>query len=158
MPNLDENEIALLEGRRIGSLGTINPDGTVHLTAIWFLFQADRLLIPTSSSSRKAKNVQADPRASVMVDVRTDEAMRGVVVRGRATVVTGVEAKELNRLVHERYLTDEALADQTIGPLFEAGDDVTVVVDCESVVGWDMAVDPLSPLFSTDKYLRPLAD
>jgi uncharacterized protein YhbP (UPF0306 family) len=158
MPTLDENAIELLEGRRIGSLGTINPDGTVHLTAIWYLLKQDRIFIPTSSTSRKAQNVQANATATVMVDVRTDKAMRGIMVRGGASVVSGDEARELNRLIHERYLTDEAMVHEIIGPLFDEGDDATVEVRCESTVTWDMAIDPLGILFSSDQYLRPLAD
>ena len=158
MPMLDQEAVELLEQRRIASLGTVNPDGTVHLTAIWYLLQNDRILIPTSSTSRKAKNVQANSTATVMVDVRTDEEMSGVVVHGRASVVSGDEARALNRLIHQRYLSDKAIAHQAIGPLFEEGDDVTIEIRCESAVTWDMAVGPLGVLFSSDQYLRPLTD
>lgn len=155
---LDAESLALLGERRIGSLGTVNSDGTVHLTAIWYLVEGNRILIPTSSASRKAKNVEADGTASVMVDVRTDEAMKGVVVRGHASIVSGAAAKAMNRQIHERYLTDEALDHQDIGPIFEQGDDATVVVEIASVVTWDMGIDPLGVLFRTGRYLRPLAD
>ena len=60
----------LLRGRYIATLGTENTDGTIHLTAVWYLFEDGYLFIATSSKSRKARNIAARVRASLMVDVR----------------------------------------------------------------------------------------
>jgi hypothetical protein len=59
----------LLRGRYIAALGTENADGTIHLTAVWYL-EDGHLFIATSSKSRKARNIAAQARASLMVDVR----------------------------------------------------------------------------------------
>ena len=60
----------LLRGRYIATLGTENTDGTIHLTAVWYLFENGCLFIATSSKTRKARNVVARPKASLMVDAR----------------------------------------------------------------------------------------
>jgi hypothetical protein len=37
--NLDPNFHDLLRGRYVATLGTENADGTIHLTAVWYLFE-----------------------------------------------------------------------------------------------------------------------
>src|SRR5277367_4997461 len=74
----------MLQRRFIATLGTTNADGSIHLTAVWYLFEEGRLYVATSSKSRKARNVAAQPKASLMVDVRRSGAERGVTGAGRA--------------------------------------------------------------------------
>ena len=73
----------LLRGRYIATFGTENSDGSIHLTAVWYLFESGSLYVATSSKSRKARNVAARPRASLMVDVRRPGAERGVTAAGK---------------------------------------------------------------------------
>jgi general stress protein 26 len=47
----------ILSRRLIASLGTENDDGSIHLTAVWYLFEGGCLYVATSSHSRKARNV-----------------------------------------------------------------------------------------------------
>ena len=44
----------ILSGRHIASLGTESEDGSIHLTAVWFLYEGGCLYVATSSRSRKA--------------------------------------------------------------------------------------------------------
>ena len=60
----------LLQRRLIATFGTENSDGTIHLTAVWFLFEGGHFFIATSSKTRKAQNVVERPNTSLMVDVR----------------------------------------------------------------------------------------
>jgi general stress protein 26 len=53
---LDPTSQELLRGRYIAALGTENADGTIHLTAVWYL-EDGHLFIATSSKSRKARNI-----------------------------------------------------------------------------------------------------
>jgi len=129
-----------LRGRYIATLGTENPDGTIHLTAVWYLFESGRLFVATSSKSRKARNLVARPKASLMVDVRKPGAERGVTAAGRVEVISGDEAQEINRRLHSRYLSTAALSDPHIGPVFASFDDVTLRLTPVSWITWDMAV------------------
>jgi hypothetical protein len=38
----------ILSGRRIASLGTESDDGSVHLTAVWYVFEGGCLYVATS--------------------------------------------------------------------------------------------------------------
>jgi PPOX class probable F420-dependent enzyme len=157
---LDPSFQQLLQRRFIATLGTTNADGSIHLTAVWYLFEDGRLYVATSSKSRKARNVAAQPKASLMVDVRKPGAERGVTAAGRAVVLSGSESREINRRIHTRYLSAAALADPHIEPVFASFDDVTLRLTPESWVTWDMAALDAQAfggrLGGTPGYLLPL--
>jgi PPOX class probable F420-dependent enzyme len=156
MRTLDPGVRHLLEGRRIGTLGTFRSDGSIHLAAVWYILREETLYIPTSGKSQKARNVERQERASLMVDERSATALVGVSISGEATLLREEEAKEVNREIHGRYLSQAALADPRIGPMFASGDDVTVRISCDHVAAWDMRRGPVGVLFSESGLLLPL--
>jgi len=149
-----------LRGRYIATLGTENADGTIHLTAVWYLFEDGYLFVATSSKSRKARNVVARPKASLMVDVRKPAAERGVTAAGRVEVISGDQSREINRRIHSRYMSAAAMSDSHIGPVFASFDDVTIRLTPVSWTAWDMAVLDTQALGGrlggTPGYLLPL--
>jgi PPOX class probable F420-dependent enzyme len=130
----------LLRGRYIATLGTENADGSIHLTAVWYLFESGSLYIATSSRTQKARNVTARPKASLMVDARKPGTERGVTAAGRVEVISGDQSQEINRRVHSRYLSEAAISDPHVGPVFGSFDDVTIRLTPTSWITWDMAV------------------
>jgi PPOX class probable F420-dependent enzyme len=157
---LDPNLQELLRGRYIATLGTDNADGTIHLTAVWYLYESGCLFVATSSKSRKARNVAARPKASLMVDVRKPGAERGVTATGRVEVISGGQSQEINRRIHSRYMSAAAMSDPHIGPVFASFDDVTIRLTPVSWITWDMAVLDAQALGGrlggTPGYLLPL--
>src|SRR4051812_22978939 len=128
----------LLNGRFIATFSTLNDDGSAHLTSVWYLFDGGHLYVATASRTRKFRNVQARPVASLMVDSRDPLASRGVTCAGPAEVLTGDVSRDLNSRIHRRYLSEAALRDTRVGPVFAGWDDVTVkIAPCE-VYTWDM--------------------
>src|SRR5947209_6052300 len=100
----------LLGARLIANLASINPNGTVHLVAMWFRRDGDSILFPTSHHTRKAKNLRRHPQATAMIDCsRAGLDLRGVQIKGQVELVEGRLAHELNRSIHERYITSEGL-------------------------------------------------
>jgi nitroimidazol reductase NimA-like FMN-containing flavoprotein (pyridoxamine 5'-phosphate oxidase superfamily) len=150
----------LLEGRYIASLATQNPDGTTHLTAVWFLFDAGSFYIATSSKSRKARNVAARPSASLMIDIRKPASERGVTATTTVELISGESSRNLNRRIHSRYMSAAAMADPNIEPVFASFDDVTLRLNLTSWTTWDMAVLDAQAfggrLGKTPGYLLPL--
>ena len=157
---LDAKFQDLLRGRHIAALGTENADGSIHLTAVWYLFEDGCLFVATSSTSRKARNVVARPKASLMVDLRKPGSERGVTASGRAEIISGGRSREINRRIHSRYMSAAAIADPRVGPVFEGFDDVTIQLTPASWTTWDMAgVDAQvfgGLLGGTPGYLLPL--
>lgn len=62
----------------------------------------------------------------------------GVTLSGTSQVLTGESSRECNHAIHRKYLSDAALADPKVGPVFAAWDDITVRFTPESVIAWDM--------------------
>jgi PPOX class probable F420-dependent enzyme len=107
---LDPTLQELLRGRYIAALGTENADGAIHLTAVWYLFESDSLFVATSSKTQKVRNVAARPKASLMVDSRKSGAERGVTAAGKAELISGDQAQEINRRIHSRYMSSHGPA------------------------------------------------
>lgn len=162
MPNrvLDPGFHEMLQRRLIATLGTENSDGSIHLTAVWYLFDEGHFFVATSSRTRKAQNVFARTKISLMVDVRKPGSERGVTAVGRAELISDHRSKELNSRIHSRYLSPAAIADPQIGPGFAAFDDVTIQITPESWFTWDMATLDAQAfggkLGGTPGYLLPL--
>ncbi|MFY9578949.1 MAG: PPOX class F420-dependent oxidoreductase [Gaiellaceae bacterium] len=117
---------ALLEETRYAILATNGPDGTIHLTPVWFLFDDGRFYFESFSGSRKVKNILENPSASVVVDGRQPGRESWVSAAGTADVLTGDESRTINADVRRRYMTQAARDDPRIEPVFAAADDVTI--------------------------------
>src|SRR6202034_4245707 len=123
---LDAAFQSILLGRYVASLATENEHGTIHLTAVWYVFEDSQLFVATSSKTRKSRNVAARPKASMMFDIRKAGEERGVSAAGKADLISGERARVINRRIHSRYLSTEAMADPRIEPVFASFDDVTI--------------------------------
>ena len=126
MAGLSDWARKLLEGRRHAVLGTVNEDGSPHLTPIWYLFRDERLFVAAPSFTRKVRNVIARPTATLIVDVRSPGTERWVAGTGPVAILRGDESRSVNAAIHERYLTEEARRDPRVGGAFAAVDDVTI--------------------------------
>jgi PPOX class probable F420-dependent enzyme len=130
----------LLSMRLIANLATIEDDGGIHLVPMWFLRVDNDICIPTSRNTHKYRNLRARPRASVMIDVsRAGLNLKGVLIRGRVELVDGEEARLINRLIHLKYVTPEALSDDRVSSYLSRGDDVTVKVHMGRLISWNLA-------------------
>ncbi len=128
----------LLQGRRVACLATENADGSMHLTSVWYMFEEGSAYVATFSRAVKARNLQARPKASLMVDIRETVGARGVTLMGAAEILTGEASRQWNERIHRRYLSKAALADPRVGPVFAQWDDITIKLTPERVVAWDM--------------------
>ncbi len=128
----------LLDGRYIASLATLNPDGSIHMVAVWYWYESGRIYVATAARSRKARNLQADPKVTVMIDSRDVAASRGVQIAGTARILTGEPSRQWNARLHRKYLSQAALRDAKVGTMFAVMDDVTIEVTANSVSSWDM--------------------
>jgi general stress protein 26 len=128
----------LLDGRFIASLASTNPDGFIHVVAVWYHFDGSHMNVATSSRSRKARNLQANSKASIMIDARDPLASRGVNIAGTVRVLRGEDSLRCNLQVHRKYLSAAGLADPRVGNVFAAWDDITLQITPTSLTSWDM--------------------
>jgi PPOX class probable F420-dependent enzyme len=64
---LDPAVRAFLDEPRFAVLGTLNQDGSVHLTVIWYGRRDDEPIVNTTAPRMKAANIGRDPRVSLLV-------------------------------------------------------------------------------------------
>jgi PPOX class probable F420-dependent enzyme len=103
MSGIPDDVRALLEARNFAHLATLMPDGSPHSVAIWVGTEGDNVVFFTQEGSRKARNVQRDPRVALSVVDRANPYatawLRGRVVETR----TGEAALAVADAISERY-------------------------------------------------------
>ena len=99
----------LLDGRHIASLATENPDGSIHMVAVWYWFDGTDIFVATSSRSRKARNLQSNHKVSLMIDARDPAASCGITIAGTAEILTADLSRKRNAEIHRKYLSEPHL-------------------------------------------------
>jgi nitroimidazol reductase NimA-like FMN-containing flavoprotein (pyridoxamine 5'-phosphate oxidase superfamily) len=148
----------LLSMTLIANLATLDNDGmSIHLLPMWFMRIGNDICIPTSHQTHKYRNLQARPRASVMIDLSRDGLnLKGLLIRGRVELNNGEEARMINRLIHLKYVMPEALTDDSVASYLSRGDDITVKVHMDSLVSWNLADSKAGRALRAGGWSRPL--
>ena len=157
-PILSSAEIdKLLSMRLIANLATLDQDDTIHILPMWFLRVGNYICIPTSSHTHKYRNLRARPRASVMIDVsRAGLDLKGVLIRGRAELAYGEEARRINSSIHLKYVKPEGLSDTNVAAYLSKGDDVTVKIHMDHLISWNLAGSKAGKALSVSGGFHPL--
>ena len=102
MVDLPADVRALFEGANIGHVATTLPSGAPHSVPVWVGIEDGRIAFLTGPGSRKARNLDRDPRLAISI-TRHDQPYEMAHVRGRvAERVDGDEAFEvIDRLAHK---------------------------------------------------------
>jgi len=96
---LDDRARAALGDRVNATVGTLNPDGSINLAHVYFLFENDRLYFETASTTRKARNAAERGTISFLID-HPDIDVRA---EGQARLLGGDEAQAINRRLRDKY-------------------------------------------------------
>ncbi len=103
MPELPAEVRSLLAGPNIAHLATLLPDGSPHSVAVWAGLEDDRPVFFTQESSRKARNLRADPRLAISLVDRSNPYATGWL-RGRVVnTLDGEEALEVIDRLSMKY-------------------------------------------------------
>ena len=79
----DAEAAAFIAGQKSLQVGTIDRDGGVHLSTLWFAVVDDRIVFETYTKSQKIKNLERDDRITVLLeDGDAYENLRGVDDQG----------------------------------------------------------------------------
>ena len=85
-------------------LATTLPDGCPHSIPVWAILEDGRIAFFTQSTSRKARNLAADPRVALSL-VDGDNPYRNAQIRGRVVeVVEGEPALEVIDRISQHYI------------------------------------------------------
>lgn len=138
---MSEAEIEeFLAGDMKVQVATLGPDGSPHLTTLFYVLDEGRIAFWTYGASQKVKNLRRDPRISCLVEDGDDYfELRGVSIRGEARIVEDYEEiKAFGARMTQRMAGDEdlgELGEQIVEQ--QAHKRVVVVVEQDLVASWD---------------------
>jgi len=98
--DLTDEQARLLEEPNVATVGTVNPDGSPQLTIVWIDWDGEHVLFNTAAGRVKPRNLERDPRVSVLVADRAD-AYRWVGVRGLAELTSDGADKHIDKLARK---------------------------------------------------------
>src|SRR4051794_2085625 len=121
-------------------IATIGPDGTPHLTTLFYVLEDGMLAFWTYGRSQKVVNLRRDPRITCLVEDGDDYfELRGVSIQGKARLVEEYdEIRALGSRVARRMAGGADLGefgDQIVDQ--QARKRVAIVVEPVKVASWD---------------------
>jgi len=138
----DAEQRGFLEESHTIILTSLDRHGYPHPVAMWYVVDPDGAVVMTTfAKSQKALNLRRDPRCALLIETgRTYPELKGLLIRGRATLEEGTE-KVLDVLerVHAKYGmpgSAEGMRDVMRG---QARKRTVVRVHPERVSSWDHA-------------------
>jgi PPOX class probable F420-dependent enzyme len=88
----EAEQAAFLDAQQTVTCATIGPSGRPHLVALWFVPAGGRLDCWTYAASQKARNLERDPRATLLTEAGTTyQELRGVSMECDAELVRDPE-------------------------------------------------------------------
>jgi PPOX class probable F420-dependent enzyme len=106
MAKLNEKQVALLENPYVGVVTTVRPDGSPQSTVVWIDVVDGVPSFNTALGRVKARNLEADPRASLVV-VDPSDAYKWVALDGRAELTTDGADAQIDKLAKKYLGADE---------------------------------------------------
>jgi PPOX class probable F420-dependent enzyme len=98
----DEATRGLLDKKNFAVLSTLDREGRPQSSVIWYKREGDTIVFTTTDGRQKARNLQRDPRVSVLVwDI--ENPYRTVEIRGNVELVPDPE-RALSKELTLKYL------------------------------------------------------
>jgi PPOX class probable F420-dependent enzyme len=83
----DAEFLELLEAERVAIVSSLGPRGWPHSMPLWFVPREGEVWIWTYAKSQKVRNLERDPRATVLVESGHDYGeLRGAMIEAEAEV------------------------------------------------------------------------
>lgn len=146
-PPLTEVEVELLlKEAWTARFCSLNRDGTIHATPIWFRYENGQVIMITPEVSRKAKNVKRNGKVSVLIESEQSPP-RAVLIYGRAKLRYPSSRDEFlteaTRL-YEKYMPRER-AERTAQGMYQITHGIEIIVTPERIVSFDYRKDTMYP-------------
>jgi PPOX class probable F420-dependent enzyme len=102
MTELSDAVRSLFDGPNYAHVATVLPSGGPHSVPVWIGLEGDRIAFLTSPSSRKARNLEHDPRVAISI---TDHEQPYAMAQVRGRVAERLEGDEawavIDRISHK---------------------------------------------------------
>jgi len=137
-----EETLSFLEKQISLQIGTINKDGSPHLTTMWYLYDGSSFIFHTYTKSQKIINLLRDPRITLLTEAGSRYSdLKGIIVYGNAEIINGKDSLEevirYMEIVGEKYVKDEEGAQYIEGMKLQAPKRSVVIVKPSKFISWD---------------------
>ena len=124
----------------LARLGTANPQtGQPHVTPVWYLWEEGTLWISVFRSTRKGRELLANPRCSVVIDVdESGLSLRAALFEGTADLLTGPNDfnTEMFTRIYTRYLGPDGVLATDPQEWIHSPENLLVKLTPERVFTW----------------------
>ena len=123
-------------------IGTINKDGSPHLTTMWYVYDGDNFIFHTYTKSQKIINLKRDSRITLLTEAGSQYSdLQGIIVYGNAKIINGKDSLEevirYMEMVGQKYIKDEKGAQDIEGMKLQAPKRAVVIVKPSKFISWD---------------------
>ena len=140
---MSEKELSTFLQKQISlQIGTINKDGSPHLTTMWYFYDGENFIFHTYTKSQKIINLQRDPRITLLTEAGSQYSdLQGIIIYGNAEIINGKDnLEEVTRymeMVGEKYIKEEDGAQYIEGMKLQAPKRSVVIVKPSKFISWD---------------------
>ena len=140
---MSEEELSSFLQKQISlQIGTINKDGSPHLTTMWYFYDGENFIFHTYTKSQKIINLKRDSRITLLTEAGSQYSdLQGIIVYGNAEIINGKDSLEevirYMEMVGEKYVKDEDGAQYIEGMKLQAPKRSVVIVKPSKFISWD---------------------
>lgn len=96
--------LPIINSVQVGSLATINEDGSPWSTPLHFAIDEDRVVWLSADNMQHSTNIERDPRVSIVIWSDTEvENVKGLYIQSKASKVTGIDEVAARQLYAARF-------------------------------------------------------
>ena len=137
----EEEQRELIESERIAVVSSLGPRGWPHVMPLWYVPRDGEIWIWTYAKSQKVKNLERDPRATLLIEAGVEYGeLRGVQIEAEAEIVRDLDriveyAKEMTVRYSEGIESVEG--DAAAGLRAQAPKRVAIRFQAKRIASWD---------------------
>ena len=129
---------SFLDEPNLARVGTLDHHGFPHITPAWYHWDGEKFTIGADAADAKVAYIRRTGIASIEIDGDI-RRKRGILARGSAVIVDGVEGKVLYEKISipqvRRYLPDRGPMEMA-AKMVSKGDPVVIEVLPASIISW----------------------
>ena len=137
----DRERDELLATERVVVVSSVGPRGWPHMMPLWYVLRDGEVWVWTYAKSQKVKNLERDPRATLLVETGVEYGeLRGVMIEAEAELIRDTDqivefAKELTIRYGEGI--DSVEGDAAAALVAQAPKRVAIHFRPERIATWD---------------------
>jgi len=129
---------SFLSEKNLARVATVRPDGTPHVTPVWYIWENNELLIPIMKGSIKESNIRQNSKVATTIDSDTSPH-RAVIIEGTARI-EGELSGEIEMRFYRRYLKSEDI-ERYIEYVHATSETLLIRIRPQRITSWDYSKD-----------------